>query len=115
MVCGEEKMKLTWKIWMLLIILLISIIVIFNFQNLFQEGVLVKEVAKNTSEFDAGLKQGEIITTVNGNKISNLDDYSKTIISIFKDNKEEQKIVIVTKNSQYIFFSNKTPQISVVD
>jgi preprotein translocase subunit SecD len=111
MVFGE-KMKLTWRIWLLLVILLMSVIMIFNINNAFSEGVIIKDISTNTSEFHSGLRQGDIIIRVNENKIENFEDYSKAITSTFESS-GEKKVVIDTKNSQYVFFTDKVPEITV--
>ena len=57
--------KLSWKIWLLIIILIASIISIFNFQFIFTRGVVVKDIETNSSVVEAGLKTGYIINTLN--------------------------------------------------
>lgn len=107
-------MKLTWRIWLLIIILFFSILSIFNFGNLFQNGVLITSVESNSTAFEQGLRQGQIITNVDGKEIKNLEDFS----SIFKDkyiSSENVKTIIKTQSSEIILFTNSPPQITVAE
>ena len=106
-------MKLTWKIWLLIILLIISIISIFNVQELFEKGVIIKSIDSNSTAFTSGLKTGDIINSVNNKPVSNFQEYSSTMSFLFKENNESVKVVINTKTNQYIFFSDKIPEITV--
>lgn len=108
-------MKYTLKIWFMLIILALSIIMIFNFQGIFSEGVLVKEVERNTTVFDSGLRAGEIIVSINNQQVRSFNDYISEINSIFNTLDEEKRIEILTKDSQYVFFTTEIPEITVSD
>ncbi len=114
MVCGEKrKMKLTWRIWLLIIALVLSILLIFNIQGFTSDGVYAKHIDNNSTAYTSGLKQGEIITAVNGNKIANVEEYSQQINFLFKTQNTSQKIVLDTLENQYVFFSDSVPKISV--
>lgn len=96
-------MKFTWKIWLLIVIVLFSLIAILSIPPLFLEkGVLVKSVEKNSTIFNEGLRQGDVITKINSYDINNLNDYT-TAMSIFSDN-QTHKLVIQTKNLQIVNF-----------
>ena len=73
MVRGENRMKLTWRIWLMLIFLVASILLIPNFQGLTTTGVIVKSIDQNSTAFDAGLRSGDIITDVNNQQVSNFN------------------------------------------
>ena len=62
-------MKLTWKIWLLIIVLFFSVLSIFNLSALFQKGVLITSVDSNSSAFEQGLRQGQIIIGIDGNSL----------------------------------------------
>jgi preprotein translocase subunit SecD len=114
MVCEEEKMKkLGWRIWLLIIILALSFLSIFGFPPTFLEkGVLITSVDSNSVSFQQGLKQGQIITSVDGKTIESLDDYAMILLE--KDYSEGNlKTIITTKDSSVVIFSNITPQITV--
>ena len=113
MVCGEEKMKLTWKIWLLLIILLISIISIFGIvPRIFQEGVLVTSVNSDSTAFEQGLRQGQIITNVDGNKVENLNDFSEIMRNKFTG-ESVKTTFILDDSTEIIVFSKTAPDITV--
>lgn len=113
MVYGETKMKFTFKIWVLIIVLALSMISIFGIPlTLFQEGVLIKSVDQNSSAFNQGLRQGQIITSINGEKISSVEDFSEIFGKIFISG-EKQKVTISTKDSEIILFSSEPPEIIV--
>lgn len=88
-------MKLTWKIWLLIVTIMFAILAIAPWKYL-DNGVLVKSVEKNSSLYESGLRVGMVITHLNGEKINKVDDYmsfmSKNMIS-----GEEQKLDIQTK------------------
>ena len=74
------KLKLSWKIWMLIVFLILSAIII---APSFQKGVTIKSVEKNSTAYDEGLRTNMIITAINGEKINNFQDYTNIINSIF--------------------------------
>ena len=74
------KNKLTWRIWVLIVAVVLSLLSIFGFSlNFFQEGVIVTSVDTNSIAFEEGLKQGDIIIRIDGQQITNLEDYSKVL------------------------------------
>jgi len=96
MVCGEEKMrtKLTWKIWLLIIVLAFSLISIFGIPPTFLEkGVLITSVETNSTAFEQGLRQGQIITSINNKQIENLG-IGKLIELTYVKDKEVRKELI---------------------
>jgi preprotein translocase subunit SecD len=91
-------MKLTFRIWLLIIFIVASLLMIFSFQNMFSsEGVLVKSVERNTSISELGLKAGMTILSINDNPINNIQDFYGAM-DIFSDN-QTHKMTIKT-NSQ---------------
>ena len=105
--------KFTWKIWILIILIILSLISIINFQSLFSQGVLVKNIELNSTEYQNGLRQGDIITSVNGKEVSNSVEYVSAMSNIFTNNTEPIKLVINTKDKQVVFFSDKIPKITI--
>ena len=74
---GQKKMKLTFKIWLLIIVLALSLLSIFGFPPTFtQKGVLITSVDANSTAYEQGLRQGQVITQIDGQTIGNLDDFS---------------------------------------
>jgi preprotein translocase subunit SecD len=109
------KRKLGWKIWLLIIAVAFSIISIFGIPPaLFQKGVLITSVDSNSTAFDVGLRQGQIITAIDGVTINNLNDFSNVIKDKYISN-ESVKTVIDTKESEFVLYTNEAPQITVSD
>lgn len=105
--------KLTWRIWLLIIVLLLSLLSIFGFPpSFFEKGVLITSVKPNSLAFEQGLRQNQIITSIDGKRIENLDDFSKIIQDKFPSNKEI-KTIITLKDSEVILYSNQSPEITV--
>jgi preprotein translocase subunit SecD len=104
-------MKLTIRIWILIIVLLLSLLAI---KPSFDSGVAVKSVEKNSPAFEAGLRAGEVIKSINGEAIKNKIDYANVIDKMFSGS-EIKRIDITTKKSDYTFFTNDTPRITVED
>ncbi len=93
-------MKLTWKIWLLIIFILVSFILIFVTPQgitFLQKGVLVKSVEKNSSIFEQGLRPGMIIKQINTQEIKTTEDYSEAmqIFSSLGEN-ETKRLEITT-------------------
>jgi len=115
MVCFEEekmKFKFTWKIWLLIILLALSLLSIFSSSGLTKSGVLVASIETNSSLFEQGMKQGDIITQVDGNKISSLQDFSTAMSMKFLTN-ESVKTVFKTEKAEYIIFTNRAPDLTI--
>lgn len=107
------KVKLTWKIWLLIIMLIMSLLSIFGMPlTFFQKGVLVTSVEVNSTAFEQGLRQGQIITEIDDKKINNLEDFSRIIQKKFPSN-ESIKTVFKIKNSEIVLFSKQAPEVIV--
>ena len=103
---------MNWKIWLLIFVVLgsISAMVPLNFEK----GVEIISIEQNSTAYEQGLRQGQIITNIDGQKITSFEDYKEIINSkVFLD--ENQKIIITTKDGEFILFTDKAPQISVVN
>ena len=56
------KSKLTWRIWVLIIILILSLLAIFGMPPAFlKKGVVVTSIEQDCILYSQGMKQGEII------------------------------------------------------
>jgi preprotein translocase subunit SecD len=112
MVYGEKKMKLTWRLWILIFVLVLSLISIFGIPpTFFQKGVLITSVEADSNSFEQGLRADQIIIEIDGKKINNLDDFSNSLKGKFETS-EDVKTIIKTKNSEIILFSNQPPKIT---
>lgn len=106
------KNKLTWKIWLLIIVLIFSLISIFNFSSLFQNGVKITSIEQNSTAFEQGLRQGQIITAIDGISVNSVEDYSNIISKKFPS-QEKVKTIFKTKDSELILYTNSAPEITV--
>lgn len=104
-------MKISWRIWTLIIVLILSAIII---APSFQKGVIIKSVEKNSTAYEQGLRTNMIITAVNGETVNNFQDYTKIMGSIFSAS-NKTKITITTKTSEFIFFTNQAPNMTIGD
>jgi preprotein translocase subunit SecD len=107
--------KLSFRIWLFIVIVLLSLLSIFASSNgftLFQRGVLITSVEQNSSAFQYGLRQGQIITAIDGKAINNITDYSNYIQSKFPS-LNQTKIIIKTKDLEAILYTNNAPNITV--
>ncbi len=96
---------------MLIIVLLLSIWLIgINFED----GVVVRSIDKNSSFYDSGLRSGEIITQVDGNKVESKEDYSR-VIGELDFSKGERRLDITTKDNEYTVLTDEIPEITVED
>jgi preprotein translocase subunit SecD len=115
-VCGEKKMKkLSFRIWLALIILIASLFSIFLSSNgftFFQKGVLITSVEQNSTAYEQGFRQGEIIISIDGNLITDVSDFANYMQEKFPS-EEDIKMTFTTKNSEIILFSNQAPNITI--
>jgi preprotein translocase subunit SecD len=107
--------KLGFRIWLFIIVFLLAIISIFVSSNgitFFQKGVLITSVEQNSSAFENGLRQGQIITAIDGKPIEDITAFSNYIQSKFPS-KEDIKTVITIKEGDIILYSKSAPDITV--
>jgi preprotein translocase subunit SecD len=105
------KLKWTWRIWVLVIVLALSLLSIFGIPT-FQSGVLVTSVEPNSTAFEQGLRQGQIIIEIDGQKITNLEDFSASLEGKFDVN-ASVKTIVRTTETEIILFSKHPPNITV--
>ncbi len=96
--------KITFKIWILIIAVLLSLISIFSIPPvIFEKGVIVTSIEQNSTVFQDGLRDGMIIQSINGQAIDTIEDYSLALASFNNFNiNETQKLIINTKNLEII-------------
>src|SRR5574344_104042 len=107
--------KLGFRIWLYIIVLVLAIMSIFVSSSgiaFFQKGVLITSVEQNSSAFEAGLRQGQIITEINNQKIEDIQSFSEYIQKTFPS-EQEIKVVIKTKDSEAILYTKYAPNITV--
>lgn len=99
----------TGQIFIILIFLTTAVFLIYNSV---EEGVLIKSVEKNSLAFEQGLREGQIIRSLNGQQVLTIEDYANILEQTFTPG-IEQRLDIVTENSQYVLFTNQTPQVTL--
>ena len=107
-------MKITLRIWILIVFVLLSLISIFVTINplgitFLEKGVVISSVSQNSTAFENGLRAGMIITEINSQKINNLQDYSSSL-EVLNNLGEGQtaKLDIVTNELEVVnLFTNK--------
>jgi len=126
--------KIGWRIWLLIILLIIAILFIVNWQS-FSGKIEIKAVQPNSSAAEAGITAGEIIKEINGQPINSIIDYAQALAYLpepikqipknqtnqtenneSKNNKIEEhkeKITILTNKQEYIFLTNSDIGITV--
>ncbi len=105
--------KLTWKIWILIILIIFSLIAIFSIPPKFiEKGVVISDVNTNSTAYFEGLRKGQIITSIDGTPVNNVDDYSNIISKKFPS-QDRVKLTITTKDFQSILYDTENPQIVV--
>ncbi|MDD5699611.1 MAG: hypothetical protein PHH00_00245 [Candidatus Nanoarchaeia archaeon] len=108
------NLRFTWKIWLLIIVLAFSLISIFWTPYLFQKGVIIDSVEKNSTASSQGFKNGMLITSINGQEIKNTEDYSRIIQEIYISNTNVKSIFNADKG-EIVYYSNESPRIVVSD
>ncbi len=101
---------MNWKIWILIIAILASILALFPFN--FKTGIEIASVPTNSTAYEAGLRTGDIITAADGKSVSSIDDYSAVINNKFPSD-NETKLTITTNHGDVILFTKVPPQVSV--
>jgi preprotein translocase subunit SecD len=99
------KLKFTWRIWLWIIVLILSMISVFITPTFLQKGVLVTSVEQNSSAFEQGLRQGQVIQAIDGHTITSIEDFSKIIQEKYNSN-QTVKTTITTKDAEYVVYSN---------
>lgn len=102
-------MKITWRVWVLIICIFLSILAI---KPSFESGVVVKSLDRNSQIYEQGLRSGEIIKSINGQPIENLEDY-RTVIDRVVIGSNITRLNIVTKTQEHVLFINETPNMVV--
>jgi len=103
-------MKIDWKIWLLIIFIIGSLLAIFPLT--FTKGVEIDSIEKNSTSYEQGLRIGQIILEIDGEKIKTIEDYQDIINEKFPS-EEKLKLTITTKSNEFIILTDKIPEFSV--
>jgi preprotein translocase subunit SecD len=101
--------KLTLRTIILLLAIIFAVVAIAPWKVL-DSGVLVKTVEKNSSYYEAGLRAGMIIHSIDGQKISDLVSYNKYVSKNFIESK---KVTILTDQGEFILLADSPTKIVV--
>ncbi len=96
-------MKISLRLWFLVILLICSALVIGLH---LEKGVLIKSVEKNSTAYEAGLRQGMIIQSINGNEIKTVEDYRQLMNGIFPVS-NITKVSLQTKEGIFVVFTKE--------
>jgi len=87
-------------------VVVLVLIVFFSFQK----GVIITSVNSDSVYFAEGLRKGIVITGINENSVDNIEDYINHLPQI---SESQKKIEFQTDQGNFIFLTNKTPDIVV--
>ncbi|MFA7707814.1 MAG: hypothetical protein WCX73_02605 [Candidatus Pacearchaeota archaeon] len=104
-------MKLSWRIWLLIGVLMCSALLI---APSFETGAVIKSVEKNSTAYESGLRADFVIKSINGEAVTNIQDYQNIINSIFPT-ENKTRLTITTKDSEFILFTDQAPLIIVAN
>jgi len=93
-------MKITFRIWLLIIFVVFSAIAIFGLPPIaFEDGILVDSVKTNSSIFEQGLRPGMKIISINEVPITSLEEYTAALDPLRNLNEDETTKMIITTNT----------------
>ena len=92
--------RLTFRIWLLIIILFFSLLSVYGFPPVFfEKGIIISSVEKNSSAFEQGLRQGQVIIAIDGKAIGSIEDFSEALQGKFTFN-QSQKMIFTLEDSE---------------
>jgi preprotein translocase subunit SecD len=100
--------KISWRVWLLILALALSLLAI---KPSFETGILVDSVEKNSTAFDAGLRQGQILKLVDEKEVKSIEDYSAALEKFPTEDKV--KLIIKTKEQSHTLYTDKAPEITI--
>jgi len=105
----------SYKIWVLGIALIIALLLIFPVKSIFETGVTIQQITKNTSEYNSGLRTGMIIQSINSQEINSVENYNLVIKNLFSKPLDEKgvRLNIVTSSEEFIFYTQEELSIIV--
>ena len=77
-----------------------------------ESGITVASIEQTDKLFEQGLRQGEIITAVNGQPVDTPEEYYRLVETAFITN-ESRRFDLTTKKNEYTILTNKNPEITV--
>ena len=102
-----SKSRTTKVIIMILTVIALILIIFFSFHK----GAIITSISSDSVYFTDGLRKGMIITSVNKNTVTNVEDYIAQINLI--DFQDYTKIEFQTNQGNFLVLANQTPNIVV--
>ena len=93
-------MKIGFRTWLLIVLVVLSLLSIFPIKSMFSTGVTVTFVEKNSTIFEQGLRAGSVIVQINDIQVKNIEDYHKAL-AIYSDN-QTHRLDIKTSNDEIV-------------
>jgi len=106
----SDKMKITFRIWILIIVVALSLISVFGLPpQALEKGLIITSVEQNSSVFQDGLREGMTLQSINGQEIKLLEDYRSAMKEITNlEENETTKLIIQTKQIEIINLYDRT-------
>jgi preprotein translocase subunit SecD len=101
--------KLTFRIWVLIISLLLALLMI---SPTLKDGVSIKNVDSSSKAFESGLRQGMVIKEINSQEVNSLEDYNSIATQLALAS-EEKRISILTNEDSFIFLDYNLSSLGV--
>lgn len=103
-------MKITFRIWILIAVVLLSLISIFSLPpQALEKGLQVISVNQNSSVFQDGLREGMTIQAINGQEITSMEDYAAAMSEVANlEENQTIKLTIQAKETEIINLYDKT-------
>lgn len=101
-------MKLGWRIWLLLVCLVISLIAL---RPSFEQSIVITGIDTSSPYYTEGLRTGMTLVSLEGKPLVTLGDYQQILSSLTFT--ERQRIDITTDAGSFIVYTNHTPDFSV--
>lgn len=89
-----------------------AVLIVWLIMNSVQAGVSIRAVDQNSSAFEQGLRQGQIIIAVNNQPIVTVADYATAFEGLFSSG-EAQRVDITTDSGTVILFTDEPPALIV--
>jgi len=104
-------MKLGIRIWILIILLLASVLAIAPWQAL-QSGVTIESIGRNSTAFEAGLRSGMVIESINNQNVRDVEDYTGIMKNIDYSG-DSIRMNFITDQGEFIFLADEDLDITV--
>ncbi len=97
------------KIFIAIIFILTAIFLAYNNVD---EGLSIKSIGADSTLLEQGMETGEILISINEEKINSLENYFSITNSLIPS-EEKQRITLQTNKQEYILFTNESLPITV--